>query len=857
MSLTAQLELDMAFEGGLRPELAGLVAGYRTDPHLYDELVDAKGEIRSHWHAMLEHLARLGPEETQRLFESADRHMRDAGVVHRVYDDPGGVDRPWPLSHLPLVLPADDWRALADGIAQRARLHEALLTDLYGEQAVVKEGLLPAALVAGNSEYLRPLQRIKPAGGRFLHLYAADVSRGPDGRWWVVSDRTQSPSGLGYAIENRIALSRAMPDVFKTLSVDRLAGFYQQFRSALAARTGASDPQIALLTPGPLNETYFEHAYLARCLGFVLVEGGDLIVHRDMVYVRTIEGPKRIHALVRRIDADYADPMELNAASRLGVAGLVSAVRAGNIVIANALGSGLCEAPALSGYLQGLSDRLLGEPLLLPSLATWWCGDKAARKHVLDTLDDMAVLPAFGRTLRGQMNNDGVDGHSLPPSEKARIRQLIESRGIDFVGQEPVRLATTPVWEKGRLQPRPYAIRIFASRGPDGWNVMSGGLCRLSERTDARELSMQRGGRSADIWIMGDRPQEPSSTVQPQDDVEINRQTATLPSRAADNLFWLGRYLERADAALRLTRSLIGSGQDSGISDLEESASDRLIATLTLWDAVDPTGMSVNQAIESVVASRRMGALPAIMANAYQTAAAIRDRVSPDAWRALSELKATFRTELPQRQLTLRRATDRPMDALYEDIPGRVDHGLRALAALAGFSHENMNRQSGWHFLDLGARVERALSVARFARMLGIGFGHHPETIGAETGSLSCLLDLADAQLAYRSRYLTGPAQKPVLDLVLLDGSHPRSLAYQVEEIALHLAKIRRHAPRTLIRAAEDELDALASLIATTRPALIDAAWLFEVERMLMTISDAITQRYLAGSPAATGLVQA
>ena len=843
VSKAAQLELDMRFEGGLQPELAALVASYRHDPDVYDELVDSKGEIRSHWHPVLEHLARLGPDETRRVFASADRHMRDAGVVHRVYDDTGNVERPWPLSHLPLVIPPEDWRSLAQGIAQRARLHEALLADLYGPQNTIAEGLLPAALVAGNTEFLRPLGGVQPSGGRFLHIYAADVSRGPDGRWWVLSDRTQAPSGLGYAIENRIALSRSLSDLFKTLCVERLAGFYQQFRSALAARTGVSDPRIALLTPGPLNETYFEHAYLARCLGFLLVEGGDLTVHNDIVYVRTIEGPKRIDAIVRRIDSDFADPLELNAASRLGVPGLVEAVRAGNIVLANALGSGLCEAPAMAGYLQGLSRRLIGEDLLLPNLATWWCGDRNARRDVLGTLAEKAILPAFGRTLKGQMDNNGVLGQSLSASDRAKIVGLIERRGLDFIGQEPVHLATTPVWDKGRLQPRPYAIRVFASLGPDGWNVMPGGLCRISDRADARELSMQRGGRSADVWVTGERPPEMTILVPNPEDVEINRNTGMLPSRAADNLFWLGRYLERADAVLRVVRCVIGSGQDSGVSDAEDSASDRLLAILVLWGAIETTGCSILEAVESAVNSRLFGAVPEVIDHAYQTASAIRDRVSPDAWRNLNTLKGIF----ANRPTASSQLTDVHADPDADDSVGKIDLGLRTLSALAGLAHENMNRSGGWQFLDLGIRVERAISVARFARILTEATPG--SSLAMETGSLGSLLDLADAQITYRSRYLTGPARNPVLDLVLLDDTHPRSLAFQVQKIRDHLGKIAQLAPGQLIESAEKQANTLCATLRASAPAACHSGWFLSCEQSLMAISDAITQTYLAGLP--------
>jgi uncharacterized circularly permuted ATP-grasp superfamily protein len=358
-----QLELAMRWNGEVDGDLAAIVAGYRALPGVHEELMDAQGRVRPQWLKLLGRLAKLGRPEIERRFAGADRHLADSGVVYRVYDEGADADRPWPLAHLPIVIDAADWTVLAEGVLQRARLFEAILADLMGEARLVHDGVLPAALVAGNPEFLRPLAGIRPAGGSHLHLYAADVSRAPDGRWWVLADRTQAPSGAGYAIENRIAVSRAMPEFFDALGVERLGPFFQGMRSGLAAASGRDDVRIGLLTPGPWNETYFEHAYLARVLGFQLVEGGDLVASGSGVAVRTVAGPARIDVLLRRVDADWADPLELDPASRLGVPGLVEVVRRGGVVVANALGSGLVEAPALAGYLPGLARRLIGEEL--------------------------------------------------------------------------------------------------------------------------------------------------------------------------------------------------------------------------------------------------------------------------------------------------------------------------------------------------------------------------------------------------------------------------------------------------------------------------------------------------------------
>ncbi|MDR3497200.1 MAG: circularly permuted type 2 ATP-grasp protein [Ancalomicrobiaceae bacterium] len=845
MTPTDQLEFEMRFGGRVRPDLAPLIAGYRPHPGVYDELIDASGGMRSHWEPLIGQLAGYGTEATARIFEAADRHLRDAGVVYRVYDGPGGAERPWPLSHLPLVMPLAEWQILADGIVQRARLHEALLADLYGEARTVKEGLVPAALVAGNREYLRPLIGVSPTGGAYLHLYAADVSRAPDGRWWVLNDRTQAPSGLGYAIENRIALSRAVPELFRSLNVDRLAAFYQRFRASLANLAGRPDPRIAVLSPGPLNETYFEHAYLARSMGFLLVEGGDLTVHRDAVYVRTVDGAQRVDAIIRRIDADFADPLELNTASRLGVPGLIEAIRAGTIILANALGSGVAEAPALGAYLPALARRLIGEDLQLSNLATWWCGDPAVRADVIAHLNERAVLPAFGRTLsNGQMEHSGIVGAGLTSPERIRLIGMLQTRGLDFIGQEPVRLATTPVWERGRLVPRHYALRVFAARASDGWHVMPGGLCRISERADARQLSMQRGGRSADVWVTCDRPPDWSILVPAPEDVEVSRETSALPSRAADNLFWLGRYLERADALLRLVRGLVGWGSESGPSDDEETPSERLSGILASWGAIPFATTEPRVAAAEALRSEFVGALPSVLGQALRTASAVRDRLSPDAWRALGELSASFP---PHRQGAERDDLAGAADRSAPEMSDRIEAALRTISALAGLAHENMNRAGGWRFLDLGTRVERAIVVARFSRRMAQPSSDPSLAIS----SLDRLLDLTDAQTAYRARYLSGPALKPVLDLVLLDASHPRSVAFQVERIVAHLDKLGGRGLQTQPDVAQTRAYRLCERLRRIEVSSLGEEAIVETEAALMVISDAITERYLAGPPPA------
>src|SRR4029453_17326650 len=381
--------MDASSAAQATADLSTLVKAYRPLPGVFDEMVDSAGRLRPHWLPFLGMLAGLGPEETGRRFATADRHLRDSGVFYRVYEDPAGVRRVWPLSHVPLLIDAADWAELEAGLIERAELLETVLADAYGPARLVREGRLPAAVVAGNPEFLRPLVGIAPRGGAYLRFCAVDVGRSPDGHWWVLGDRTQAPSGAGYALEHRLALSRAMPEVYRGVKVERLAPFLQAFQAELSALNREDDSRVCVLTPGPMNETYFEHAYLARYLGFLLVEGEDLTVRDDGVFIRTVSGLRRAEVLVRGLRSAFADPLELNARSRLGVPGLVQAVRDGKVVMANALGSGVVEARALLSFLPALSPAVLRCDLALPNVATWWLGQARARDEVIDRLAGM------------------------------------------------------------------------------------------------------------------------------------------------------------------------------------------------------------------------------------------------------------------------------------------------------------------------------------------------------------------------------------------------------------------------------------------------------------------------------------
>ncbi len=803
--------------------LDALLASYAPLPGVPDELIGADGRPRPAWLPLLRGLAGLAPAELEARFSVASRQVRDMGMSYR---SPGDErERQWSLSPLPVIVSPEEWRAIAAGIEQRAELMEALLADLYGEGRLCAEGTLPAAAIAGSPDFLRPLVGVAPPGGRYLPIYAADLGRGPDGRWWVIGDRAQAPSGAGYALQNRLVLGRAYPNSFEALHVERLASFFAALRDGLKGLAGRAEPRIGLLTPGLYSETYSEQAFLARYLGFLLVEGDDLIVRDGAVQVRTIAGLKRVDVLWRRLDSDFVDPLELNAASRLGVPGLVQALREGRVAVANMPGAGVLEAPALMSFLPALCRRLTGRDLLIPNIATWWCGQPRERGEVLERLDHLAIRAAHGETVPGFPGRASVLGADLGATERRALREAIAARGIDYVGQEVVRLSTTPVWEEGRLVPRPFVLRVFAARTPDGWQVMPGGFCRIAGAPDARAVSMGQGARSADVWVTGRGPVAAATLLPPAGRVPIRRIAGHLPSRTADNLFWLGRYLERAEATLRVVRALSASRAESGSGEVRTVRS--LRGLLVAWGAA-PAEPAAAILLRAVSSRQAHGSALSLAGEVGRVASTLRERLSPDTFGLVVALRAG-------------------LDAGEEDQPDRAvlaertERALEIVAALSGLSQENMNRAAGWHFADMGRRVERGINTLRVARTLAAG------EAGAD--DLDALLELTDSGITYRSRYLAGLSGPPVIDLVVLDPYNPRSVAFQAAAVERHLAGLPALREDGVLERPRRLAAALATDLATRDADEIDARLMLALEQRFMALADAVARRYFPHGP--------
>ncbi|MDE2441435.1 MAG: circularly permuted type 2 ATP-grasp protein [Betaproteobacteria bacterium] len=758
-----------------------LLAIYPHSNLRYDEMLTTEGAVRDHWRQFFIHLDSVAPEEMHRRLDFVDRRIQENGVTYNVYADPNGADRPWALDPLPLIIPPDEWAEVSAAVAQRAAVLNAMLADLYGEQRLLAEGLLPPALVYGQHGYLWPCQGVKPPGGIWLHNYAVDLARSPNGRWWVIADRTQAPSGAGYALENRLVVSRVFPEMFRDLHVQHLADFFrdqQEGLSALAPIDGDEQPHIVLLTPGPYNETYFEHAYLARYLGFPLVEGQDLTVRGDTVYLKTLRGLKRVHVILRRQDDDYCDPLELRGDSALGVPGLLNVARAGRVVMANAMGSGLLASGALMGFLPAICECLLGEKLMMPSVATWWCGEKPALDYVKEHFDDLVIKPAYPT-----QRMDPVFGYELTGEGRTEMLRRIEARPHAYVAQEMIELAQAPTWSRSherRLLARPVGLRAYAVINADGaYSVMPGGLARVATGANTRIISMQRGGASKDTWVLTDGPVSEFTLLKPSVGVrDLVRSGANLSSRVVENLFWLGRYSERFDDSARMLRVALSRVVEAGGAKTPALISAMEMAELLGVLPSPEEGGEVREGsehalLEAIYDPDQAGSLAGNIRSLMWSATHVRERLSLDHWHSLNRLQRDQQAALKKHP------------TLTEAI-AFLDRVLGVSSSLTGFAMDNMTRDDGWRFLIIGRRLERlsflAQSIAHFLRM--------PSTRGP--GSLEWLLELSDSIITYRSRYSRLPELLPVIDLLVFDDSNPHGVLFQASVLTRYFDRMQR-----------------------------------------------------------------
>lgn len=794
-----------------------LFSAYRLTPGVADELFDASGQMRPVWRRFVDRFARLSPAEITARFERADQYLRDAGVFFRHYSNDPLAEREWPLSHIPVILHEQEWDEICAGLTQRADLLETVLADLYGPAKLVAGGHLPAELIAGSRQWLRPMVGVTPRGGHFLHVLAFEIGRSPDGGWFVLGDRTQAPSGAGFALENRMATGRIFPERFPRAHIHRLAGYFGAFRAAmerLAPGAGGRERAAAILTPGPSNDTYYEHTYIARYLGLMLLEGEDLLVQDAQAMVRTIEGPKPLGVLWRRIDAAFADPVELDASSQIGTPGLVEAVRAGNLAMVNALGSGVLEIRAMMAFLPRICELLTGEPLMLPNIATWWCGGATQRAFVRENAERMMIGSAYAADLPFDLGATTALGGNFRGTARASISEWLEAEGGMLVGQEAVTLSTTPAWvESGtganRIEPRPMTVRVFAARDAAGkWQFMKGGYARIGRSGDTTALAMQRGGAVADVWVVSDRPVRQETLLTRGEHGVRRASPGILPARAADNLFWLGRYVERTEDAIRLIRAY-----HLRLAATDNPDDARLRA---LRSFLTGYGINLAQPIPAALIER--------IEAARGCAAKVRDRFSTDGWAALADLARTARS------MTQTAKTG-------DDAARAMSVLLRKITGFSGLVHENMYRFPGWTFLSFGRALERADALAG----LLVTF----VDAKAPSGSLDIAIEVADSVITHQRRYRMERSRETVVDLLALDADNPRSILFQIARLRALAADLPNARENGRLAALSRALVPIESQLSVAAPEDITTARLQALRREISGISELVTQSYL------------
>jgi uncharacterized circularly permuted ATP-grasp superfamily protein/uncharacterized alpha-E superfamily protein len=789
------------------PEAAALAraAAQRGTPGSFDELhgaiaqeAAAGAELAPAWRQFFDATGADGWIDLAQTRARIERRVQDDGVTYNVYAEGAAAANAWPLEPLPFLIDAADWSAIEQGVKQRARLLDAVLADVYGSRSLLDEGLLPASLVLAHPQYLRAMHGCRPSGGVHLHVAAFDLARGPGGDWRVVSQRTQAPSGLGYLLQNRLIISQQFPAAFRDLHVQRVAAGFLGLLEGLQRLSPEGDSaRVVLLTPGPHNETYFEHAFLSRYLGITLVEGGDLTVRGERLFLKTLHGLEPVHVLLRRVDDEYLDPLELRGDSALGVPGLLGVIRAGQVVVANAPGAGFLESPGLAAFWPAIAHRLLDEELLLPSTTSWWCGEDSVWQAQRERLADFVVAPTFPSS----DTTDGFAPHGVAELSAAARDDLlaaIDARPAAYTLQARLRPSEIPVWNEGALEPRAALVRVYAmTDGRGGWHVMPGALTRVATRRDAAQdawLSMQHGSVSVDTWVLTEGQVDATTLLpKPLSAADLTRTRRTVTSRAAENLYWLGRYTERADNSVRLARITLESLNNANPVMLD--ALDRLALRNGLIGGGVPSPAQSARVFErSLVHTMADASATSIAFNLRalrSCAQALRERLSVEHWKLIDAVGRNFEERLgailqPRTNGVASGGSPHAIESV-DDVLVVLQRAATHLAAITGAQSDRMTRDDGWRLLSVGRQTER-LDFLTQSLMLGLQLD-----LPARDDGFALLLALFDSTITYRAQFQARRELPPLLHLLVLELDNPRSLAGVARTLHDRVERLARH----------------------------------------------------------------
>ena len=829
----------MSIAPPLEPSLS--ISGVPS-PTAYDKAFDPAGVPRAAWRPLIDAARRTSLSEFIHRSAQANQLVAENGVTFNVFHDGTQSQRPWQLDLIPYVIEAAEWRHLEAGLKQRARLMNWIVRDCHGERSLIRQGVLPPEVLFANPGFLRPFSGMHQVGPSIISA-AAELARDRCGRWFIMADRAESPAGAAFALENRIVVSRTIPPAFQEQPVQRLAPFFMRVQNTLR-RLGnrlSENPRIVLLSPGSKYPYYFEDVYLARYLGYSLVEGADLAVRDNRVYLKTLAGLVSIDVIVSRGVERGIDPLELGGGEPHGVPGLLRVQREGKVVIANLPGSGLIESPIFMAFLPELCRRCLQEDLRLPSIATWWCGDARQFQYVREHLADLVIKPAFQAS-----GNEEIFPHDLSSEQRRQLIERINARPHHYVAQELIERSAVPIFHRGKVTSGHVALRAFLVADEDDYSVMPGGLARVALTTDPMELSVSAGVSSKDVWVLADGPVDPVSLLTAEDKpVPLRRTSAIFPSRVADDLFWFGQSLDRADFLSRLLRAVIERLTSEASTDSPELPS--LVRALA-----DQGQVEASFAIESLslplpnlaTTLPRMVAdvdevrgLSAAMSELFRLASLERLWMSPDTYRKVREAAERYQS------------VALPGWGGLNDLLDAVNQVILDLSAVSGLIHDGMIRGPAWHVMDMGRRIERVRDTAGLLRSL---FLHHGTL---DRPVLRALLEVIDCRMTYRSRYLENVQQNAVLDLCLTDETCPRSMASLLIALSEHVDALPGEG-QSLLRTEEKRI-VMASVHAVRMisaqqledPEAKDILLLLaEIEPRMKQLSDELTRKYLLHS---------